>query len=39
MRKYTKLNKTQAIEFLSNLAKEKPRLFVHWGRGRPGAFA
>jgi hypothetical protein len=39
MRKYTKLNKTQAIEFLSNLAKEKPRLFVHWDRGRPGAFA
>jgi len=39
MRKYTRLNKTQAIEFLSNLAKEKPRLFAHWHRGRPGAFA
>lgn len=39
MRKYKRLNKTKAIEFLSNLAKEKPGLFVHWSRGRPGAFA
>ena len=39
MRKYIRLNKTQAIEFLGNLAKENPRLFVHWNRGRPGAFA
>jgi RNA-directed DNA polymerase len=39
MRKYKRLNKTKAIEFLSNLAKEEPGLFVHWSRGRPGAFA
>ncbi|APF02504.1 TPA: group II intron reverse transcriptase/maturase [Legionella pneumophila] len=39
MRKYIRLNKRQAIEFLSNLAKDKPRLFVHWDRGRPSAFA
>lgn len=39
-RKYKKLrcHKTKAIEFLSKLAKEKPDLFVHWKRGRPGAF-
>lgn len=39
MRKYKRLNKTKAIKFLSNLAKEEPGLFVHWSRGRPGAFA
>ena len=39
MRKYKRLNKTKAIEFLSNLAKEEPGLFIHWSRGRPGAFA
>ena len=39
MRKYKRLNKTKAIEFFSNLAKKEPGLFVHWSRGRPGAFA
>lgn len=41
MSKYKSLrrHKTKAISFLVNLAKEKPGLFVHWSRGRSGAFA
>jgi hypothetical protein len=40
MNKYKKLHgrKTKTVDFLSNLAKEKPRLFVHWSKGRSGAF-
>lgn len=41
MSKYKSLRgrKTKAIAFLVNLAKENPRLFVHWSGGRSGAFA
>lgn len=40
MSKYKKLRhrKTKAIEFLGGIAKENPKLFAHWDRGRPGAF-
>lgn len=40
MRKYKRLRgrKTQAIDFLSNLAKGNPKLFAHWSGGRSGAF-
>ena len=40
MRKYKKLKgKTRAINMLERIAKENPRLFVHWKKGIVGAFA
>lgn len=37
--KSLKGSKMRAITFLTNLYRENPRLFVHWGLGRTGAFA
>lgn len=41
LRKYKSLRgrKTNAIAFLSRLAKENPGLFAHWSKSRAGAFA
>ncbi|WP_339058376.1 group II intron maturase-specific domain-containing protein [Candidatus Regiella endosymbiont of Tuberolachnus salignus] len=40
-RKYKSLrhHKTRAMQFLERIAKQSPRLFVHWRAGMVGAFA